>query len=261
VVQGVEGVQVGSTFLASVLTGGPGTRLVTASVRTLNGDVIEDRTWENIPVDVLAAAAPWRTFRWHMGQRHYSGVFWSSTQRDHVIYESRLELAVLLSADFDPSVVGIVAQPFLLRTLVGGVIRRHVPDYLLLTDAGPVVVDVKPGDRVDRPEIAATFAWTREVVEARGWRFEVRSEPAPVRLANLRFLAGYRRDWLFDVVLLDELRAADLVGVRLGDAPAQLPERPAPLVRSALFHLIWSGYLIVDLERPLSASRVLTVSR
>ena len=44
----------------------------------------------------------------------------ASTQRDHVIYESRLELAVLLSADFDPSVVGIVAQPFLLRANVGG---------------------------------------------------------------------------------------------------------------------------------------------
>jgi len=57
-------------------------------------------------VDLVASALPWRTFRWHMGQRHYSGSFWSSTQRDHVIYESRLELAVLLSADFDRSVVG-----------------------------------------------------------------------------------------------------------------------------------------------------------
>ena len=34
----------------------------------------------------------------------------------HVIYESRLELARLLYADFDPSVNRIVAQPFLLTT-------------------------------------------------------------------------------------------------------------------------------------------------
>ena len=38
--------------------------------------------------------------------------------RDHVIYESRLELSRLLFADFDPSVRAIVAQPFLLQTVV-----------------------------------------------------------------------------------------------------------------------------------------------
>ena len=42
---------------------------------------------------VLFHAAPWRTFRWYLGQRHYSGTYWSATQHDHVIYESRLELA------------------------------------------------------------------------------------------------------------------------------------------------------------------------
>ena len=47
----------------------------------------------------LYAAAPWRTFRWYFGQRHYSGTYWSATQRDHVIYESLLELAALLLAD------------------------------------------------------------------------------------------------------------------------------------------------------------------
>lgn len=46
-----------------------------------------------------------------MGQKHYSGSYWSSTQADHVIYESRLELARLLYADFDRDVTAIVAQP------------------------------------------------------------------------------------------------------------------------------------------------------
>jgi hypothetical protein len=60
--------------------------------------------WASVPAGVLAAAAPWRVFRWYQGQQHYSGRYWSSTQRDHVIHESRLELAVLLLADFDRSV-------------------------------------------------------------------------------------------------------------------------------------------------------------
>jgi len=55
-----------------------------------------------------------------------------------VIYESRLELANLLLADFGPTVHRIVAQPFSLRAEVCGQVRRHVPDYLWDTDGGPV---------------------------------------------------------------------------------------------------------------------------
>ena len=51
------------------------------------------------------------------GQAHYPGYYWSATAGGHVIYESRLELARLLLADFDPDVTAIAAQPFLLRAL------------------------------------------------------------------------------------------------------------------------------------------------
>lgn len=37
-----------------------------------------------------------------------------------------------------------------------------MPDFLLLTDSGPVVVDVKPQCRVRKPEIAFVLSWTRE---------------------------------------------------------------------------------------------------
>ena len=59
----------------------------------------------------LLAATPWRPFRWFKGQRHYSGTYWCATERGHVIYESRLELARLMFADFDRRVKHIVAQP------------------------------------------------------------------------------------------------------------------------------------------------------
>jgi hypothetical protein len=53
---------------------------------------------------------------------------WSATERGHVIYESRLELARLLFADFDASVNRIVAQPFLLKAGLKAGVRQHVPD-------------------------------------------------------------------------------------------------------------------------------------
>jgi hypothetical protein len=86
-------------------------------------------------------------------------------ERDHVIYESRLELSRLIFADFDRAVHRILAQPFLLKVRVARKIRKHVPDYFLVTDHGPVVVDVKPEHLLTRPTMAATFAWTRQLVE------------------------------------------------------------------------------------------------
>ena len=36
---------------------------------------------EEASPSALFQAAPWRTFRWYFGQRHYSGTYWSATQR------------------------------------------------------------------------------------------------------------------------------------------------------------------------------------
>jgi hypothetical protein len=77
-----------------------------------------DNSEREIPLEAaracdVKAATPWRTFRSHRSQRHYSGWYWSSTTGGHVVYESRLELARLLLADADRDVVAIAAQPFL----------------------------------------------------------------------------------------------------------------------------------------------------
>lgn len=97
--------------------------------------LVEQSTdWGLATSELLSSAAPWRAFRWHRGQRHHSGTYWSATEHAHVIYESRLELARLLYADMDAAVKKIVAQPFLLKTKVGRRVRRHVPDFLLVED-------------------------------------------------------------------------------------------------------------------------------
>ncbi|MEV0225933.1 TnsA-like heteromeric transposase endonuclease subunit [Streptomyces sp. NPDC050704] len=160
------------------------------STRSRSGG-IRYQPWAAVTVEALESAVPWRTFRWYQGQRHYSGTYWSATTRSHVRYESRLELARLLFADFDPWVQCIAAQPFLLESVVEGKLRKHIPDFLLTAKKDLVVVDVKPRRRLSRPEVALTFAWTRQAVECRGWRYEVWSEPLRTELENVRFLAGY----------------------------------------------------------------------
>ena len=46
------------------------------------------------------------------------------------------------------------------------------------------------------------------VIESRGWRYEIASEPAKVEFMNVRFLAGYRRASHFDADVLAAVRSS-----------------------------------------------------
>jgi hypothetical protein len=176
----------------------------------------------------------------------------------HVIYESRLELARLLMADFDTAVNHIVAQPFMMQMPIGGKIRRHIPDYLLLTDDGPVVVDVKPAELLDDPALAETFEWVHAVVDSLGWSFEIATEQPRVLIENVRFLAGYRRRAWVNESALSQLRTRQLDGTSVGEA-IHATHGAEPLVRAALLHLLWTQELVTDLSKVLSSTSILTI--
>jgi hypothetical protein len=233
--------------------------VVTVRFRHPRGDSLAAQPIAAVRLDELSGAAPWRTLRWFKGQKHYSGWYWSATTRCSVIYESRLEQCRLVYADFDRSVRHIVAQPFMLGARVKGVARQHIPDYLLITDAGPVVVDVKPRERRNDTLVADALAWTRAAMETRGWSYEVWSEPPSVEANNLRFLSGFRRPQQFREDLVSELRNADFDDYSIGAAIDAVAGWPRPLVRATLFHLLWTQFFQVDLSRPLSASHVLAL--
>jgi hypothetical protein len=99
----------------------------------------------------------------------------------------------------------------------------------------------------------------RHACDAVGWAYRLAGELDPVRVANLRWLAGYRhpRCLRSDLgALLREVFAAPvplLPGARAaGDPVAVLP---------VLFHLLWSGVLAADLAGSrLGASSVITVA-
>jgi hypothetical protein len=231
------------------------------SFRSADGDEVSSKLEPSMPA--LFDAQPWRTFRSYKGQRNYSGWYWSATERAHVIHESRNELATLLLADFDVGVHRIAAQPFHLTANVNGKIREHTLDYLLATDDGTVVIDVTTEERLSGPKVAFLCAWTRQVIESIGWRYDVITEQPRVLLANVRFLAGYRRDWLVNEAALSEVRsrASTLVGCRIDDAERHVADIPQPLVRSALMHMLWLHEFPVDLSVPLSPTTLLEMPK
>ncbi|MEA2686080.1 MAG: hypothetical protein QOE93_1275, partial [Actinomycetota bacterium] len=205
----------------------------------------------------LGAALPWRAFRWHRGQQHYSGTYWSATTASHVVYESRLELSRLILADFDPTTVGIVAQPFLIEH--DG--RRHIPDFLLVDVDGMVtVVNVKPAERLQERKVKEALRWAGDLFLSRGWRSEIWSGTDPVAMSNVRFLAGYRRKALFDSALVATLADVIQDGDRIGDVEERLrPHRPSES-RPVILHLLWMGALRADLSAPLDRETVVARS-
>lgn len=218
-----------------------------------------DTPLDRLPVDDVLAGLPVREFRSYQGRRHYSGWYWSATTGGHVVYESRLELARILLADQDSSVVAIAAQPFLLEGFDGERMRRHVPDVLLgHADGAVTVVDVKAVSRLDDPAVVAQFEWTNRVCDRRGFGFEVWSGTDPVLLENVRFLAGYRRPPLiaqeFAPLVLDAAAASPCT---VADVERRLAEVAAPImVRPVVLHLLWQTRLMADLTRQLDSDTI-----
>jgi hypothetical protein len=219
-------------------------------------------TLDRVVVDEVAGGVPVREFRWYKGRRHYSGWYWASKMRRMVVYESRLELARIMLADFDPMVVTIAAQPLQLNGSDGARTRRHVPDLLLVDRVGGVtVVDVKAPHKRDDPQVRALMAWTRDVVGLRGWGFEEWYGAPRQVLANVCFLAGYRRDTVVDQSLVPEVCAAVGAGSTIVDVERSLAVRDAARVRPVVLHLVWRGVLVTDLGAPLGGLSVVRPRR
>ncbi len=224
----------------------------------------DDGLTQEFPLDRLRLAdfsgsVPWRQVRSRHGQAHYSGSYASAKMGGFVVYESRLELARLLLADFDPQVQQIYAQPFRLVVRVGGRVRHHVPDFLLVSAAGTArLVNVKPAGRLQDPQVAEALAWPGVLAERCGWEYEVWSGADVTVLENVRFLAGYRRPGVVPDVEVERARQCVRDGEQLVDAELRLAgDRPRHEARPALLALLWAGRLTTDLTRPLSGASVL----
>lgn len=202
------------------------------------------------------AASPMRRFRSYRGQRHFPGLWWSSTTESHIGYESWLERDHVMLLDASPEVVGIASQPFRLVFEIDGRAVSHIPDFFIRFDDGrAAVVDVRPARRVgasDKVKFDATGTFCELVP---GWSFRLVHEPDPVQVGNVRWLSGFRRprhrDERWAPELLDVFAGpCGLVAgaEAIGDSIAVLP---------VLYHLLWSGDLVADLDRsPLEDATV-----
>lgn len=232
------------------------------TLRTNDQQLVGGELGELDARDVFSAE-PRRTFRWHRGQRHYPGRYWAATMGAFVGYESRLELAALLLEDFDPGVVRIVSQPFELIAERAGRTGSHVPDFMVeYSDSSFAVIDVKPARRLEDPEIADALGWAGDIVQSRGWKYRIVSEPNPVLLSNIRFLAGYRRTSQFEERDLRVVETAARDARTLGEAFRRGGAAVGELAyaRTIVLHLLWINALTCDLTQSLAQHTALETS-
>ena len=227
----------------------------------------EDGKWHEAPLgrvdpERVIAGIPVRESVWVRGQRHYSGWYWSSTMRRQLAYESRLELARMMVADINPNVTGIAGQPFRLKGPDGGRVRKTVPDLLLrYADGGFTVVEVKNPQRISRPKVQAQLGWIRQVCALNGWGFEAWPGADARLLANIRFLAGYRRPGLIDAAAAADVLTAARKPTAIGSIEQCLTgSYPQALILPAVLHLLWTGRLAADLTEPLGVTTIVRLT-
>ncbi|HNV41719.1 MAG TPA: TnsA-like heteromeric transposase endonuclease subunit [Ornithinibacter sp.] len=215
-------------------------------------------TIEAAPGADVAHGQPVRRFGSYARMGHYPGWWWSATMGDLVGYESLLERDRLMLADFERDVVAVASQPFGLSGRDGDVLRRHVPDYLLLRRDGSVeVIDVKPTHLVDKPEVADVLRWTGQVLAERGWRYSVWSGADALRLTNIRFLAQGRRAHLVDAEAVRHLQAHGAVGRSVGEvlrAASRSNDFTSHSLRAGMTYLLWHQLWQICLDEPFDST-------
>ncbi|MFX4270730.1 TnsA-like heteromeric transposase endonuclease subunit [Propionibacteriaceae bacterium Y1685] len=232
---------------------------LTRVLSRLDGDLLNVEADQALTALRFEDSLPIREFFAWKGKRNYEGLWWSSTTKGHVGFESLLERQYLLTADHDRAVVGIASQPLALlwphgtTDENGRALRSHVPDFFArLSNGDGRLIDVRRPDRAE----AHRFTLTRALCEQVGWEYQVFTGLDDATAASLTWLGGYRMDRYAPTVALTEslLEAfSPATSLRAGVSRAARSSGVAPeVVQAAALHLLFASALTIDLTQPLS---------
>ena len=135
--------------------------------------------WDALNEELARSATPWRLVRHYHGQTHFPGWFWSEKIRRRIMYESRLELARLIVAEFDPCLVDVREQVFhLTMNFADGSVIRHIPDFFIFAEGRPPrLVNVKPLGWENDQKLRKTFGALSSLCAQQGLSVAMRKYP------------------------------------------------------------------------------------
>jgi hypothetical protein len=191
-------------------------------------------------------------FSWRPNQRHIPGYRWTVTNSGHVPHESQHEGVRVMLADFDPSVVRIVSQPF---DLYHDDKLFQIPDLMLVhRDSTITIVNVKRPDDAAKPKVREKFARVTEDLAAVGWEHEVWTGSPRAFVANVDALSAYMRPQL----ALDlPVRPDALHGLTYGEAVLVLEHLVGEDARAYVGAALWRHDLVCDMDLPIERTTLL----
>lgn len=182
---------------------------------------------------------------------------YAMTTKTHLHLESGFEHDLLRELDRQRDVDWLVAQPCLLRLPAKRRGRRleHTPDLMSRHDDGTVRLwDVRPSENQD-DDFRLKVRLTAEACADVGWHHEVFAGMTRVRRINLMWLHAYRRRMPWYAGSLQHLGECLEATGTIGDV-LDLDAGGGHVV-SAMWHAIWSGQVMCDLDRPFTrATRI-----
>jgi hypothetical protein len=198
---------------------------------------------------------PVRRIPHYGGSAHTPGEYWSATTGDLIAYESFLESRWMMLLDFDPDVVAFCGQPFTFDGVDSDGAFTHTPDlFARRADGCGLLLDVKNPKEIGKPAVVLQARRTAAACERIGWQYRMVGEPDRQPMANIAWLAGFRRPLHAGAEMIPPLLALAAQPVSLAEMLSfqSVPE----LARSVVFHLLWQGRLAFDLHQPLRETTI-----
>ena len=203
-----------------------------------------------------------------ISHRSVTGRLASRPGQPAIAFESTLERDFALLQLFDLTVDSVEEQPVRIEYMGSdGRPTRYTPDFLVIykgSTRSPRLVEVKYQAELEEKaaQYAARFEAARRYGSDRGWSFEVATETTirTPRLENARFLLPYRRQSADPGRchrLLEQLTTADAISIGdlLRAAFATIADQQTGL--PCLWHLVATGRIVTDLDRPLTMTSLL----
>lgn len=179
--------------------------------------------------------------------------------RRMVAYESSIERAYIYLLEYDRQVVSYEEQPCRIwyRDQEGRK-RSYIPDFLVCwRQHRYTLVECKPASQLDDADNKRKWSAAQLWCEQRGYAFAVVTEealrPHKTLLSNIQQLVGHTYVPLTPQAkdyLLKTIQAANRP-LSVAEYVEQCPLLAPRIVRSAIWHLLYTGELVTDLTQPL----------
>lgn len=172
--------------------------------------------------------------------------------------ESRNERENFRDLLMSQPVTQMATQPMrIVWPFVGGV-RSHVPDAVALGPGGrATMIDVTRRARLQDPAARAIFLLARATAERMGWNYQLRGELTPQHQRNVSFVYSHRHPPAGVEELHQRVRAMPS-RQQVRDAARLFGSLRVPNY-AAVWHLVATGRLFVDLTVPLEADSIVRV--